>query len=168
MREKTFATQCGFTLIETMIGTVIAGIVIFGVGVVLVEAPRGWRVMYNRINCDVVTDGHVAAKMFEAVVRKADGESFLVDGDGDWIEVCYYESEDSVVVDRYVRFYETDGELNVEYGKLKPKQTLSIQTVCRDVSDCVFSVAGRSAQMILTLDDGTQANTVVSSGVMHN
>lgn len=124
--------------------------------------------MYNRINCDVVTDGHVAAKMFEAMVRKADGESFLVDSYGDWIEVCYYEDEDSVVVDRYVRFCEADGELNVEYGKLNPKQTLSVQTVCRDVSDCVFSVAGRSAQMILTLDDGTQANTVVFSGVMHN
>jgi hypothetical protein len=168
MREKTFATRHGFTLIEAMIGTVLAGVVIFGVGVVLVEGPRGWRIMYDRINSDVVTDGHVATKMFEVMVRKADVESFLVDDDGDWIEVCYYEDEDSVVVDRYVRFYEADGELNVEYGKLSPKETLSVQTVCRDVSDCVFSVAGRSAQMILTLDDGTQANTIVSSGVMHN
>ena len=167
MRKKTFADQRGFTLIETMIGMLLAGIVTVGVGVVLVDGPRGWRVMYSRINSDVVTDGHVAMKMFEAMVRKADGESFLVDSYGDWIEFCYYESGDSVVVDRYVRFYETDGELNVEYGKLSPKQTLSVQTVCRDVSDCVFSVAGRSAQMILTLDDGTQANTVVSSGVMH-
>jgi prepilin-type N-terminal cleavage/methylation domain-containing protein len=168
MRKKTFAARRGFTLVEVVISTVLAGIVVFSVGVVLVDGPRGWRVMYDRINSDVVTDGHVATKMFEAVVRKADGENFLVDDNGNWIEVYYYEDEGSVVADRYVRFYEADGELNVEYGKLCPKQTLSVQPVCGNVSDCVFRVAGRSAQMILTLDDGTQANTVVACGVMHN
>lgn len=41
MREKTLAARHGFTLIETMIGMLLAGIVVFSIGVVLVDGPRG-------------------------------------------------------------------------------------------------------------------------------
>ena len=71
-------------------------------------------------------------------------------------------------MDRYARFYEANGMLSFEYGQLSPRQTLGLETVCANVSDCTFTQAGRSAQMLLTLDDGTQTKTVVSSAVTHN
>ena len=106
--------------------------------------------------------------MFEAMVRRASREGFLLDEAGNWVEICYYANGDSPVVDRYMRFYESEGALNVEYGQLNPREISSTQTVCENVSECVFKGAGRSAQMMLTLDDGSQAVTVVCSAVMHN
>jgi len=168
MINKRLTTPRGFTLTELIIATVIGVIVISAVGVALVDSQRGWNIMYNRIYSDVVTDGYVARKKFDAVMRRASGERLLLDDAGSWLEVYYYADDDSVLVDRYARFYEADGNLNVEYGQLDPKATLRIETVCGNVSGCTFEQVGRSTQMILTLDDGTQTNTIVSSAVMHN
>ena len=158
----------GLTLIELMIATVIMVIVILGVAIILVGSQRGWDAMYNRIYSDVVTDGHIARRTFDRVIRKASGRSFLLDTAGNWVEVYYYTDADSIVVDRYARFYEADGQLNIEYGKLYPRETLNVQTVCENVSDCVFMARGTSVQMILRLDNGSEAATVVSSAVVHN
>jgi len=173
MRKGKPVFRRGFTLVGLMIASVLVSIVTFGIGVVLVDSQRGWQAMYNRVYSGVATDGYVAGKMFNAVIRKASGESFLLDDAGNWIEVYYYEDENSSVVDRYVRFYydndgEDSGRLSVEYGKLNPRGRLSVQTVCENVSGCVFRTAGRSAQMILTLTDSTETSTIVSCGVMHN
>ena len=149
---------------------VAAVIVILGIGIILADSQRGWHRMYNRVYSDVVVDSYVARKRFDVVIRKASSENFLLDDAGSWIEVYYYADGNSVVVDRYARFYESDDDdqLNVEYGKLNPRETLTTQTVCENVSDCIFKRAGRSAQMILTLDNGSQTATVTSSAVMHN
>lgn len=115
-----------------------------------------------------MNDSYVARKAFDAVIRKASKEKFLLDSAGGWLEVYYYAGSDSTVVDRYARFYVADSRLNIEYGKLNPRETLIVQTVCANVSSCVFKVSGCSAQMLLILDNGSQAITVVSSAVMHN
>ena len=124
--------------------------------------------MYSRACGDVITDGYIARRAFDAVIRKASKERFLLDEDGEWLEVYYYADDDSALVDRYARFYESGGELRVEYGELEPKETSSVQTICENVSSCVFKAAGTSAQMILTLDDSMQTITVTSSAIMHN
>jgi len=75
----------------------------------------------------------------------------------------------TVFVNRYARFFsDENGQLNVEYGSLNPTVTQAIQTICENVTGCIFKATGRSAQMILTLDNGTQSATVVSSSFMHN
>ena len=168
MPKKKLKVQRGFTIIELIIATGIAVIIISAVGIILADSQRGWNTMYNHIYSDVVTDGYVARKMFDAVIRKASSEKFLLDDAGNWLEVYYYADSDSTVVDRYARFYEAGGQLNVEYGKLDPRETLTIRIVCKNVSGCTFKRAGRSAQMILTLNNGSQTVTVVSSSVMHN
>ena len=168
MPKKKLTVRRGFTLIELAVTVVISTIVIIGIGVVLADSQRSWNKMYNRVYSDVATDGYVARKMFDAVIRKASREKLLVDEDGNWLEVYYYADGSSTVIDRYARFYETGGQLNIEYGKLDPREILTTQTVCENVSDCVFKGAGRSAQMILTLDNGSQTVTVASSAVMHN
>ena len=168
MINKRLTTPRGFTLTELIIATVIGVIVISAVGVALVDGQRGWSIQYDRIYSDVVTDGYVARKKFDAVMRTASRDKFLLDDADSWVEVYYYANDDSAVVDRYARFYTANGNLNVEYGKLDPKETLSVETVCGNVSGCTFEQVGRSIQMILTLDNGTQTNTVVSSAVTHN
>ncbi|MFH1716583.1 MAG: prepilin-type N-terminal cleavage/methylation domain-containing protein [Planctomycetota bacterium] len=168
MAKKRLKIAGGFTLVELMITAVIMIIVGLAIGVVIVDGQTGWNTMYDRINSDVASDGYVARKKFDAVMRKASRERALLDGDGKWIEVYYYADDASTVVDRYARFYVSDGDLNLEFGQLEPRVTLGVETVCGNVSGCTFKQIGQSAQMILTLDNGTQANTVVSSAVTHN
>jgi hypothetical protein len=151
-----------------IIAIAIIIIVVLAIGMVLVDGQRGWSTQYDRIYSDVVTDGYVARKKFDAVIRRASGERLLLDDAGSWIEVYYYADDTSTVVDRYARFYVANDTLNVEYGQLSPKTTLSVETVCGNVSSCVFKQAGKSVQMILKLDNGDQDNTIVCSAVTHN
>jgi hypothetical protein len=168
MSKRKFTAMAGFTLAELAVTTAVAAIVTFGIGVMLVDSQRGWQVMYSRINSDVMNDSYVARKAFDAVIRKASKEKYLLDSAGAWLEVYYYAGSGSTVADRYARFYVADGRLNIEYGKLNPRETLTIQTVCGNVSSCIFKASGCSAQMLLILDNGSQTITVVSSAVMHN
>jgi len=168
MINKRLTASRGFTLIELIIATAIMVIVVLAVGIALVDGQRGWSIQYDRIYSDVVTDGYVARRKFDAVMRTASRDKFLLDDAGSWVEVYYYANDYSTVVDRYARFYVANGNLNVEYGQLNPKVTQTVETVCGNVSGCTFKQAGRSAQMILTLDNGEQNSTVVSSAVTHN
>jgi hypothetical protein len=152
-----------------MVATVLAVIVTLGLSIILADSQRGWHTMYNRIYSDVVTDGYSARRAFDNVLRKASGEKYFVDDSSGWIEVYYYADANSISVDRYARFFcNENGQLNIEYGSLNPTQTQAIQTVCENVTSCIFKATGRSAQMMLTLDNGTQSATVVSSSFMHN
>ena len=166
---KDKVTMCqGFTLVELMVATVAGAIITFAVGMLLVSSQRGWQTMYSGINSGAMADSYIARKTFDAVVRKASREKLLLDDSGDWIEVYYYDDAASTTADCYARFYQADGNLNLEYGKVNPRETSTVLTVCRNVSDCVFKANGCSVQMVLTLDDGRQTATVVSSAVMHN
>ena len=168
MARGRYRNKSGFTLIELMTAAVISVIVIFGIGIVLSESQRGWNAMYNRIYSGVVTDSHVARRMFDAVVRKSSSQGFLLDNGGSWVEVYYYSDPNSSTVDRYARFFHSGDTLDVEYGQLDPKETLTVETICRNVSSCKFEGGGRAIQMLLILDDGSQSVTTVTSAVMHN
>ena len=168
MIKKRLTASRGFTLIELIIAMAITLIVVLAIGMALVDGQRGWSTQYNRIYSDVVTDGYVARRKFDAVMRTASRDNFLLDDAGSSVKVYYYANDDSAVVDRYAYFYVADGNLIVEYGQLNPTVTLSVETVCGNVSGCTFEQVGRSIQMILKLDNGTQTNTVISSAVTHN
>ncbi|MCH7556887.1 MAG: prepilin-type N-terminal cleavage/methylation domain-containing protein [Planctomycetes bacterium] len=168
MIKKRLTASRGFTLTELIIAMAIMLIVILAIGMALVDGQRSWNIQYDRIYSDVITDGYVARRKFDAVMRTASRDNFWLDDTGSWVEVYYYADDTSTVVDRYARFYVANGDLNVEYGQLNPKVTLTIETVCGNVSGCTFAQVGRSIQMILTLDNGTRTNTVISSAVTHN
>lgn len=172
-RRRGRRFSAGFTLVELMITAMIAVIVIFAIGTAIANGMRGWHIMYDRVNADVVANSFVARRTFDRIIRKASRQKLLVDAEGDWIEVYYFSSGIATKLDRYARFYVSDNELKVEHGSWDPgsnipKIPLRTEVVCSNVSSCVFKVDGRSAQMILALDDGSQAVTVVSSAVMHN
>lgn len=161
----------GFTIIELMIATGLASIVVVGVGMLLVDSQRGWNRMFSRTYSDVSTDSHVARRRFDSVVRNASTQGILLSVDGSWVEVYYYSDPNSAIVDRYARFFtygDGPSQLLIEHGAVEPRQTLNTETVCGNVSSCVFKSAGNSAQMILTLNDGSQSATIVASAVMHN
>ncbi len=169
MIKKRLTASRGFTLIELIIAMAITLIVVLAIGMALVDGQRGWSTQYNRIYSDVVTDGYVARRKFDAVMRKASREKFEIDPAGSWVEVYYYADDTSTVVDRYARFSTANGNLNVEYGQLVPtKVTLTTETVCGNVSGCTFEQLGRSIQMILKLDNGPHTNTIISYAVANN
>jgi hypothetical protein len=168
MSKKTRTNQKGFTIVELMIATGLASTIIIAVGVLVVDSQRGWNTMYNRAYSDVVTDSHVARRMFDHVIRSASSQGILLDDDGGWVEVYYYADPNSPAVDRYARFYGLNSQLLIEYGALNPRQTLNTEIICEDVTSCAFMSAGNSVQMILRLDNGSQNKTVVASAVMHN
>jgi prepilin-type N-terminal cleavage/methylation domain-containing protein len=158
----------GFTIVELLITTVILVIVGLATGAVMVDAQSSWNVMYGRINSDVIADGYAAKAKFDSVMRRASRENIFLGDSGSWIEACSYADDASTVVDRYWRFYASGGDLIAEYGQLKPRETLNVQTVCRNVSALTFRQFGYAIQMTLVLDNGERTNTVVSSAVAHN
>jgi len=167
-KKKRMSNPKGFTIIELMIATALGCTIVVGVGMLLVDSQRGWNKMYNRTYSDVVTDAYAARRRFDSVVRNASYQGILLSDDSSWVEVYYYSDPNSVIVDRYARFISSNSQLIVEYGEVEPRQTLNTETICDNVSSCVFKSAGSSVQMVLTLDDGSQSTTIVASAVMHN
>jgi prepilin-type N-terminal cleavage/methylation domain-containing protein len=168
MTRERITNQHGFTLIELIIAVAASLVVMLGVALVLANSQESWNQLYSRSFSDIAGDSNVAGRKFKAIIRKASQDGFVLDDNGNGIEVYYYSDENSAVVDRYARFYVLDGDLNLELGRLDPRETLEVQTVCGNVSECFFTTAGRSAQMVLTLDDGSRTITIVSCAFMHN
>lgn len=168
MLKTRTANPEGFTIVELMVATIIALIVVLGIGIILLDSQRSFNAMYNRVYSGVVTDGYVARKTFDSAIRKAGGMDPDSVDTGNWVEVYYYADANSTALDCYARFYCAAGQLNIEYGSREPGQTPTTSIVCRNVQGCVFKKAGRSAQMILTLNNGSERITVTSSAVMQN
>lgn len=168
MARKTITAQHGFTLIELMIAITASMIIMLGVALVMANSQKSWNQLYTRAFSDVVGDSNVAGIKFRDIIRKASQYGYVVDSKGKGIEINYYNNADSNDVDRYAHFYELDGDLNLELGKLNPKETLEVQTICGNVKECLFTAAGRSAQMTLTLDDGSRTISTVSCAFLHN
>lgn len=171
MLKKRTKNRKGFTVIELMLAVVFLGVVVLGVGIVVADSHKGYNTMYNRIYSDVVTDGHIARRTFDSIIRKASSENIQVAEDGSWVEVRFYQDSESIELDRYARFYVYGEELRIEYGDLDPDTNyneLRTQTVCSNVSSCVFNTAGAAVQMVLRLDNGSETATVMSSAVAHN
>ncbi|MHC4693320.1 MAG: PulJ/GspJ family protein [Planctomycetota bacterium] len=169
-RNKT--KRKGFTIVELMIATGLSSAVIIGIGMLLVDSHRSWNRMYSRTYSGISSDSHVARRRFDSVVRNASTQGILLADDSSWVEVYYYSDPNATTVDRYARFFTYSGldnnQLLIEHGAINPRQTLTTETVCGYVASCVFRSAGNSAQMILTLKDGSEVETIVASAVMHN
>ena len=168
MTANRSKTRSGFTLVELMVTLLITSIMGLALGAVVVHGQISWTRMYDGLNGDVATDGHVAKSKFDAVIRNASRGMSLINSDGAWLEITYYADDESTEADRYGRFYTEEGSLKYQYGQLDPREQLGVETICANVSYCVFNQIGGAAHMILTLDDGTHEKTVVSSAISYN
>lgn len=171
MRQQTVKNRRGFSLTELGVVLVMAPIVMLSMGIVLGDNQRAWNQMFNRVNNGVATDGHVAGKAFDAVVRKSsmNRERFDVNE----VEVYYYnDPASSTYLDRYAKFYKDDTELLVEYGQLdssgNPSGTLQTITLADNVEAVDFSLNGTCVQMVLRLDNGSESLVVATSAIRHN
>jgi hypothetical protein len=167
MRKNKIKNK-GFTIAELMVGAAIAVIVMLGIASVLYDTQRGWNATYERVYSEVVTGSHVAQRAFDAIVRKSSSQYYLIDNNGQWVEVYYYADANSPQIDRYARFYESNGRLCIEYGRRNPRESQDTVTLCDNVTYCAFQQTGRSMQMILTLDNGREKLATTTSAVMHN
>lgn len=171
MLKKKSTNRKAFTLVEMMVAVAFMGIVTLGVGIVLADTQRGWSSLYNHIYSGVVVDGETATRTFNSVVRKASSQDVVVDPYGTWVEVSYYASQDSTYLDEYARFYTSGSELKVTYCSIDTVDEINellTQTLCSNVSSCVFIPGQFSVQMVLRLENESEATTVVSSAVAHN
>ena len=166
--ETTIQRRGGFTLTELTIAAALSALVISSVGFLMIDGQRGWHQIYSRVSDGVTTDGYVASKTFDKLVRKASRSYSAVNAADDWVELGYHQSLTPGLPDRYALMYESNGDLKVEYGIRDPRQTLTTTTLCSNVVNCDFQTVSGSVQMALTLDDGSTSVAVMSSAVMHN
>ncbi|MCJ7730401.1 MAG: hypothetical protein MUO27_11070, partial [Sedimentisphaerales bacterium] len=132
---------------------------------------RGWQTAYGHAFSDVAIESYSARKAFDGIIRKAVSQDFWISDTGEELKVKFYAGALSSFPDRYAWFYSAGKELNLKYGSLDAlgeETELSTVTVCSSVDSCVFKKDGRSIQMIIKLNNGTQSATIVTSAVMHN
>jgi len=161
----------GFTLIELIISVVIVMIVALGIGMVIANSSKSYQVEYEKAHSDVMTDSFVARKLFDATIRKAASSDITIAVDGSTAEVKYYNSDLSTYLDRYSRFFLNGSDLEVEHGSIDVsgiKETMDFQTVCGNVTSCVFRGSGNSVRMILALDNNEINNVIVACAYTHN
>ena len=160
----------GFTIIEMAVAAVISIIVILGLGVFLAHGAHNWNLLYNKAFTGINQSGYVAVNAFNSLIRKSTASNFVMEDatPPHWIEVYYYLNDASTTPDRYALLYRSGSDFIVEYGTISPRQSLSTQTICSHVTNCVFNNSNGAIQMILTLVDGSNTATVISSATMHN
>jgi len=173
MRFIKHKIRLALTIMELMIAIAVSSVIIFGISVVLADNQRGWNALYNSVNSDVVSESFAARKAFDSIIRKSTAYKVLLDSSGQWVEVYYYADSNSLGIDRYSRFYLSGNSLHIEHGdwyqaQTNPRVPTSTETLCSNVSSCVFKTAGSSVQMIMTLDNDSQTAYVFSSAVLHN
>ena len=64
-------TNKAFTLVEMMIAMIISIIVILSIAMGMADGFRGWRLMQERVNGELVQDAYAARAAFDAAVRKS-------------------------------------------------------------------------------------------------
>lgn len=173
MRGQTPKIRPAFTATEMVTAIAMVSMVMSAIGAVLVDNQRGWNQMYDSAFGEVVTDGHVARRTFDATVRKASTKRERLGTDGDDIELYYYNDPQTAVrLDRYAKFYKDGENLLVEYGELNaagnPYINSNTVILADNVKGVNFSVAGVCVQMSLRLDDGSKSLLVMSSAIRHH
>ena len=170
MKYRRVAYRNAFTLPELMMTITLGAIVMLGAGVLLVDGQRGWSAAYNSVHGDVSSDGYAAIVAFNTTVRKSSlKRETIADSE---LTVYYYNDSQSSDLDRFAKFYAEDGILMVDDGDLdgsgQPRDDPDTMILAHNVTSVNFSSAAASIQMALTIDDGSETLTMVTSAVRHN
>ena len=169
MKKQKKIKNRGFSLTELMLVIALASTCMVSVGFIFLDNQRAWNDTYIKANSTIMLDSHRAGKAFDATVRKASAEKYLIDSAGQWVEVYYFDSEASAKIDRYARLYVTGGTFYIEHGIPDPRQTLYTNPICQHVTAFYFTNSGRCIRMQMTLsdDNGTDVS-FISSAIPQN
>ncbi|MEN6427737.1 MAG: hypothetical protein ABFE13_20470 [Phycisphaerales bacterium] len=170
MRARPPGSLRGFTLVEVTASLAPAIILILAISVFLADNHKAFNRAYAGAFSSVAQDALAARTIFQKTIRQACSAAGAasVAADGSWIEVRYYSSSGVLSPDRSARFELSGQDLLLRRSVLGTGQTLTLETVCENVDSVEFGLAGSSAQMFLTLDDGTSSQTVNTCAAMRN
>jgi hypothetical protein len=168
MKRKP-VTRTGLTLVELITASSMATVCILAVGLVFSDSQNAWNKTYTKSNSAIMLDSHNASKAFEAAVRKATCQKYLLDTtSGQWVEVYYFASAASTVPDRFAKFYVDNGTFYIDRGVISPLQVLDTTAVCDNVTEYLFSGSGRCVRLNMTLSKDNQSVTFNSSAIPQN
>jgi hypothetical protein len=167
MKRKKFR-NLGLSLTEVMLAVAMVTTCMIAVGGIFFDSHKAWTETYGRAYTGIMLESNQAAKAFEAAVRKASCEKYLLDNSGRWVEVYYFNSAASAKVDRYARLYVENGTFKIEYGSIDPRQPIDIISVCSNVTAFTFSGMGHCIRMQMTLSDNDYDVSFVASAVPQN
>ena len=88
--------RMGLTIVELITASVMGVICMLAVGTVVYDSQKAWNETYIKANSTLLLDSHMASKAFEATVRKASCQQYMLDPPDEnskshWVEV-YSES----------------------------------------------------------------------------
>jgi prepilin-type N-terminal cleavage/methylation domain-containing protein len=163
----------GFTLVELMMTALISSIIVLGIGILLADSLRGWRVMYERLHSPEADNTYAVRRMFDRVIRQAisqNAEVTITDA-GDSVTAYYYNSKYSIYADREVKLTWTSNDkiLTLTCSIVNPDKTTTkfSEEKIKNVSYCFFKSSNpppartHSIQMLLTIDNTVENNTQI-------
>ncbi|MBL7214936.1 MAG: hypothetical protein ISS71_04585 [Phycisphaerae bacterium] len=165
----------GFNLIELVIVIASAAILTLTVGVFLGNGQKSWNHLFNRVYGDMAIDSFTAHKVFDSICRKASLRKYVIEDEGQTLELYYWDSGSSALTpENYARFYSVDNVLYVRHGKLQAgtwqpdtSTALTPINIANNVESIKFETQGTSIRMFLAYT-GENTMPVVCSTVRHN
>jgi len=176
MRQKHQSIRPrGFTLIEVVVVIAMVGIMTLGAGVLLANSQKSWSNLFARVYSDSAIDSFAAQRAFDTVCRKASLRKHVLSEAGDSLELYYWDNSSTASIpENYARFYQSDEDVFVEYGKTQtgnwqPDTETNPATIqiARNVDSVKFTLEGTSVQMYLNYTD-VDMTPMVCSSVRHN
>lgn len=165
----------GLTMIELVIASFAVAVVILGLGAFLSNVQGNWNRLFTRVYSDSVVDGFAVHKVFDAICRKSSQRKHLLGGDGEWLQLYYWDAGSKAgTPENYALLYAWGGALYVKHGPLAAgtwqpdyfKWTTPIRII-DGVESVKFEVAGSSVWMYLTFEND-EMMPVACSAVRHN
>jgi Tfp pilus assembly protein FimT len=162
--------QRGFTLTDTVVSLAIVAVLILATSGFLASHQKAFNSAYAGAFSSAVDGARIARTIFQKTIRQACSTvgAASVDPDGNWLEVRYYSSSGVSSPDRLARFELSGQDLVLRKSLLETGETLSVETVCGSVASAKFNLVGASAQMFLTLEDGTSSQVVSTCATMRS
>ena len=166
--------RAGLTIVELITASVMGVICLLAVGTVVYDSQKAWNETYTKANSSIMLDSHMASKAFEATVRKATCQQYTLDPPDEessishWAEVYYFASTTSADTDRYAKLYVENGTFYIEHGVFSPRQVLGTIPICNNVTAFSFSGSGRCVRMQMTLSEGNDSVSFISSAIPQN
>lgn len=163
--------KTGFTLVELMVTIIISAMLVLTIGIVMLDTQRGWLDTYAKVHGGAADDAAMAKVAFDRIVRKSSLSAYQLPASDDLTVYYYSDWENSLTLDRSARLYRSSvnpSELYVEHTALDTGDSLSSVRLASNVSDLEFLPVSGGFTMKLTLDDGREQTTVVSTAILHN
>lgn len=168
---KNQLKKSGFSLSELLTTIIVSSVLLLPIGIIMLDTQRGWLDTYAKFHGGAADDAAMAKSAFDKIVRKASRSAYNLAALDDLTVYYYTDWENSTSLDRSARFYRSSvnpSEMYIEHIRLDNGTTVGSVLLASNVSDLEFLPVNGGLTMKLTLDDGREQTTVVSTALLHN